>query len=353
MKKWIALLMALMLLAAPALAQEAPDAPAEAQTSAQQTEAEPIDPMEQAEYRAQLAQDAQPLVAIMAASVNEAGFDGAPNAQTAWSAMGLYAALTAQDGQVFTEAQMEEMYAALFAQGQFAQIADEVGGSFLQVEAGYAFQMADGDPTYQVIGGSTDNYTEDTLSYDVSLYTLGHDEYPMTFAGNAVAVLSPNEQAAFGAQVAGWMPQELPSFPQAQSSAQLGDQEGNSYAAANAIDGKLETCWAYPLAGSQDPALTLSASQPQQVRGLVITPGYAKSRYAFTSNRRVARLTATLDDGTQFSWDLADVDREAYEGTYVLPFGGAYEAQSVTIRVEDTYEGTHFDDVCISEVYLF
>lgn len=341
MRKWIALLTALLLLALPVMAETAP-----------QPEVEE-NPIIQADYRAQVARDAQALVAIIAASVDEDGFEGAPDAQTAWNALGLCAAQVGEDGQVFSEAEMASMYLDLFAEGEFDQIADQAGGAFTPSQEGYVFHMAGGDPVYRVIANNTDDYTDTAIAYDLSLYTLSHDDFPMTFAGSAVALLTPSPLTRFGALVARWTPCQLPAFPTAQSGAQLGDQEGNSYAPANAIDGKLDTCWAYPLSGAEDAALTLLADEPQQVRGLVITPGYAKSSYAFTSNRRLAQLTARLYDGTEFTWNLDDVDKQFYDGTYVLPFEGVYETDSVTIQVKETYEGANFDDVCISEIYLF
>ena len=341
MKKWIALLLALLLPALPVMAQTAPE-PQEEEN-----------PIVEAEYRAQVARDAQELVAIIAASAGEEGFDGAPDAQTAWKALSLYAAHTGEDGQVFSGEQLSSMYQDLFSEGEFDPIAQQPGGSFTLAQEGYVFQAADGDPVYRVIVNDTSAYTDTSIACDLSLYTLSHDDYPMTFAGSAVAQLVPSPLTAFGAQVEKFAPLALPAFPTAEASAQLHDQEGNSYAPANAIDGKLETCWAYPLSGNEDAALTLRATEPQQVRGVVLTPGYAKSRYAFSSNRRVAQLTARLGDGAEFTWNLENVDKEFYDGTYVLPFEGVYETDEVTFQVKATHDGANFDDVCISEIYLF
>lgn len=355
MKKLIALLTLLcLLLALPAWAEtsEAVEAqPAVDPAAEPAAEPEP-DPMEDPAYRQELALKAEELFALVGGAAGET-FTGVPGDALAWAALSAYACTFAQDAQVFTVPQMGELYDALFAEGSFEDLDPSGSGScFTREGEEYVFGMADGDPAVQVLVNDTDTYTEDALYCDLSLYGLVHGDYPMYFYGSVTAVLVPDESAPFGATLAGWQPIELPAFPQAESNARLGDQAGNDYYAANAIDGDLKTCWAYRISQSEDPALTLLADEPQQVRGLVFTPGYAKNQQVFENNHRVATLSVTLGDET-FSYELPDPEAESFEGTYVLSFDGVYTADAVKIEVEDVHKGGKYDDVCISELYLF
>lgn len=192
----------------------------------------------------------------------------------------------------------------------------------------------------------------DAVMVELSSYQAEEGGYPQNFIGNARARLEVDSEARFGARIVAWEMLEPPVFDAATATAQLRDMDGNNYDAANAIDGKPETCWAYPASGS-GAALTLTASAPQTVRGLEVTPGYAKSAYAFEGNLRVKQLTVTLSGGEEFIFDLADVGKDDFDGRYVLAFDGAYTADAVTLEVTDTYAGARFDDVCISEVLMF
>ncbi len=192
----------------------------------------------------------------------------------------------------------------------------------------------------------------DDVVVELSSYQAEEGGYPQDFIGNARARLVIDSGTRFGAWVAAWEPLEQPVFDAATATAQLRDMDGNNYNAANAIDGKSETCWAYP-ASESGAALSLTASEPQTVRGLAITPGYAKSAYAFEGNQRVKQLKVTLSGGEEFDFELADVGKDGFDGSYVLTFDGAYTTDSVTLEVTDTYAGARFDDVCISEVLMF
>lgn len=351
MKKLIALLTLLcLLLALPVWAETGENIDAE---SAVESAAEPVaDSMEDPEYRWELALKAEELFTLVGGAVGET-FTGAPGDALAWTALSAYACTFAQDAQVFTVSQMGELYDALFAEGSFEDLdPNGFGSCFTPDEEEYVFSMADGDPAVRVLVNDTDTYTEDALYCDLSLYGLGHSDYPMDFYGSVTAVLVPDENAPFGATLAGWQSIELPVFPEAESNARLGDQAGNDYYAANAIDGDLTTCWAYRISQSNDPALTLLADEPQQVRGLVFTPGYAKSQNVFENNHRVATLAVTLG-GETFSYELPDPEAEYFDGTYVLSFDGVYTADAVKIEVLDVHKGGKYDDVCISELYLF
>lgn len=342
MKKVFALVAALMLLCIAVLADEA----------AVETTPEIVNPLEDHDFLHQAAVNAEGLITLAANSPCRDGFEVAPDSLTASYVMGRYAETQGyEDGQVLSQAQMELLYADLFADGEFTAI--EEATLFEMGEEGYRLIMADGDFTRVVMHNDCYLVEGNEFVCDVSVYAVGHDDFPMIFEGSALVGLIYDETAPYGARLSSWTMLDMPLFDQAQSNARLGDQAGNTYYAENAIDGNFSTCWAYRVSQSEEPSLTLSAAEPQQIRGVVFTPGYAKNETAFSNNRRVAQLMVTLDDGSCFMVDLPDVDKQDYDGTYVLSFGGVYTAQSVTIEVTDSYKGGKYDDVCISEIYLF
>ncbi len=337
MKKFMSLVLALMLVGLPVLAQ---------------TQAEEAPLIEDAAYREQVAADAYPLLQIMAKAMDQLpGFTGAPDAQTAWLAISEYAHATAAEDAAFTEGELEGLYTDLFAEGSFGDIAQHDQPYFTAVDGGYAFASDASEAEYDVARTGASDYTDEKVIVNLSQWFTVRNGYPQNFAGNARVSLAPSPLTAFGARIAGWEKLELPVFDTARATATLDPQEGNTYDAKNAIDQNLETCWAYP-ASAADASLTLTATQPQTVRGIVLTPGYAKSAYAFSSNCRAASVAVALGDKV-YRFDLADVGKDDYAGTYVLPFGEEVETDEVTVTVEGTYKGTNFGDTCISEITVF
>lgn len=143
------------------------------------------------------------------------------------------------------------------------------------------------------------------------------------------------------------------SFDHAVATHTLHDQEGNNYDAANAVDGNLATCWAYPQM-NDTVTLTLSSDGMREVYGIRLTPGYAKSKYAFTSNNRVAAFVVRTPGGSdEFAFTLDEMDADDFGAMVELTFPESIITDVLIIEVTDVYPGTHFTDTCISEIELF
>jgi len=63
---------------------------------------------------------------------------------------------------------------------------------------------------------------------------------------------------------------------------------------------------------------------------------------------RVKKVEVILTDGTSYIFDLKDNTLDFQ----TLDFGETVETRDVTIKILDIYEGSKFNDTCISEIEL-
>lgn len=342
MKKIIFVALAFALVALP-VAAEIEDVPAaHLATAADQT-------LEDAAYRRAVAQNARELIALTAEL--GADFTGAPDSETMWRALSLYAARFAGDGQIFTDADLSALYGDLFAVGSFHDHDAAPMARFEETEGGYRFAAFESAGCHFACN-DYDTYDDKALYLDVSAWS--RDGASDTYMDTCTVRLVPDAQAHFGARVSGCERiADAPAFPDAAATAVLRDLDGNSYKPENVLDGKDDTCWAYTASEAEAPALTLTAEEPQTVRGAILTPGYAKSARVFSNNCRVKTLRVTLDNGNVHEFELSDLPADAYAGRFVLPFSALEDASALTFEILETYPGAHFDDVCVSEIQLF
>ena len=374
MRKLTALFLALMLLTLPALslAQEAatqdaaeaqaedadPDSwqdPEAADTEADDTEAaeedaEPeIDP-------AQVAEGAMPLYALIARSFTldaSTSFDGEPDEITAWALS--YAALEQgvleglSDGVASPES-VAEAYRAIFASGELPEMPE--GFSLLELVDGEYQRTSDpGDAQYlPSLLGATEQ--DGMVNAEVAVMARAADA-PANLEALLSVTLVPDAEAPFGARLAAYLPiTDAPALTKAEATATLKDYKDITYGAENVLDGDMTTCWAYPKE-DEGAVITLSSDVPQTVRGIRLTPAYAKSEKLALANNRVKSFHVELSDGATFDFTLNDLPGGLYENVASFAFDTAHEVTWVSVQVTDVYSGSKYTDTCISEIALF
>ena len=95
-----------------------------------------------------------------------------------------------------------------------------------------------------------------------------------------------------------------------------------------------------------DPSMPIHYLQSMHLSGIKIINGYAKSEEIYKANNRVKTVEVILTDGSSYIFDLKD-DTLDFQ---TLDFGKEVETRDVTIKILDIYEGTKYNDTCISEV---
>lgn len=306
----------------------------------------------------QVAQDAGRLIAIVGAQMMEDQdfFSGAPNQFVGWSTVCTYINRYAESGETtFSQDDVKGIYDGLFAEGDPMLLPIPDGLLLTKEDDGYSFEYAAGDPWEQVAINQVSAGEDGRIAVDFTTwveYDVGGEAVRM----NGVAELIEDDGAFFGAKICSMNPpaaQGSPGKETASATATLAPQSGISYAAKNVLDGKLDTCWAYDAAKTPDAELSIELSEPGVLRGLMFTPGYAKSDAAYRNNRRAKRIEVRLGDGAVFTKDIDDLIDAGFDCYVLVLFEGIHEVDSLTIRVLDTHPGEKFDDVCISEVSLF
>ena len=366
MRKLTALFLALMLLLLPAasLAQQAatddttaqaedadPDSwqdPKTADTSEEAAEPE-IDP-------AQVAESAMPLYALIARAFTldaATSLEGEPDAMTAWALS--YAALEQgalegfSDGVASPEA-VADAYRAIFASGELPEMPE--GFSLLELVDGEYHQTSDpGDGQFlpYLLGATAQDGAVDA---EVAVMASA-SEIPADLDALLSVSLVPDAEAPFGARLAGYRPiTGAPAMAKAEATATLADYKDLTYGAENALDGDLTTCWAYPKE-DEGAVITLSSDEPQTVRGIRLTPAYAKSEKLALANNRVKSFHVELSDGATFDFDLEDLPGDFFESFASFAFDAAHEVTWISLQVTDVYPGGKYTDTCISEVQLF
>ena len=282
------------------------------------------------------------------------GFEGQPSDEIAWIALCEYANnyIEGIDRLDYTKQELDSIYSLLFAGGALSEDPPEC--SFERLETGeYRFYPGDSNATrIAAINRETRN-SDGSVDYDASIYSVMHVDGDERFIQNLTAVVEPDERSAFGGRVRSMNITETSAFApnSASATAELKPASGNTYVAGNAIDGKPETCWSYDGKKDADATMTLTFDEPTDLRGIVFTPGYAKSEDAFKNNRRIKELEVNI--GTKYISMPVGEDM-SFEMLVVIPFGEVLEGVTdIGVRVIETYPGEKYDDVCISEISFF
>lgn len=352
MKKWMALVLALaMVLAMPlaALAQGgAPDELPEA--AAQEGEF-----MTQQDALA-AARGASQIYALIARSFDygTAAFYGAPNPSTAWALT--YAALEQGaveglfEGEV-AQQQLQSAYDALFAQGALGEMPED-------------FTLFSRDQDVYRLTSDAENveYLPSVMGVEIAngeiiadVVVLRRGYAPADLAAHLSVSLLPDEGAPFGARLIGLMPVTgAPAMAFAEATATLAPYKDITYEAQNVLDGDFATCWAYSEAQDPGAVITLSADGLQTVRGIRLTPAYAKSGRVAMTNNRIRSIRVELSDGAVYDFVVEpDLTEPEYQNLASFVFDQPHEVVWASVRVTGVYAGEKYNDTCISEIALF
>lgn len=125
-----------------------------------------------------------------------------------------------------------------------------------------------------------------------------------------------------------------------------------SYDAKFAADGDFTSAWIEGAKGNGvDEWLLFEAETPQTVSGLSISNGLVKTAQYFDQNNRVKKVKIEFSDGTSIEKELKD----GYEDEKLekITFDAPVTTTSVKLTILEVYDGTKYDDTCISEVTFF
>lgn len=124
---------------------------------------------------------------------------------------------------------------------------------------------------------------------------------------------------------------------------------GMVYSAENVLDGDPSTCWAEGVDGvGIGEKLFISNSSAFSINKITINNGYCKSEKLFNENARPKKLKLTFDNGKSVTISL----RDGYENRLQEAEFTEVTTRNVTIEIMDVYNGSKYDDTCISEIKL-
>ncbi len=129
------------------------------------------------------------------------------------------------------------------------------------------------------------------------------------------------------------------------ASSTLANQGNTNYNVSNLFDEDSSTCWCE---GANEygigESITITFNETTELVNFVLSNGYQKSSDTYSNNGRVKVLEFTFDDGTETI--TIDDSKSAVEYT----FSDSHITDSVVITIKDVYEGSKYEDTCISEL---
>jgi hypothetical protein len=151
-----------------------------------------------------------------------------------------------------------------------------------------------------------------------------------------------------------WEVINLSLLAQPSASSSLPSDRYGEYGPAQAVDGSLSTAWAEGAAGDGvGEWLLLDFGRAVAIDHLEISAGYDSSAASFAANNRVARATATFDDGRSFSFDLDDLRGLQQIAVPYMEIGQGTVTRSLRVTIDAVHPGATFDDTCIAELQVW
>jgi ribosomal protein L37E len=124
------------------------------------------------------------------------------------------------------------------------------------------------------------------------------------------------------------------------------DEEVDKYGVAKTLDGKLDTAWhsgGHRIPTNVGVEVRFVFNRPVKLARVNVINGFTRSPVDYTNNHRVKEMKVRTDAGEK-EWSMADKG-----DPQTLEFDGT-PTTKVTFIMADTYPGTKFKDVCITEV---
>ena len=115
-------------------------------------------------------------------------------------------------------------------------------------------------------------------------------------------------------------------------------------------DKKLYTVWSENVSGNgKGEWIKFVSPEDECFIELEIVNGYAKNKALYQANNRVKKLRIEFDEGQVIERELKDNEL----GYQKIEFGDMIVSRWVKVTILDTYQGTKYDDTCVSEVRFY
>ena len=142
---------------------------------------------------------------------------------------------------------------------------------------------------------------------------------------------------------------DTPIFTEVLATTTLSSDGNNTYGAYNLIDEDNSTAW---VEGVNDAGIgqriIFKADSPQTVNHIQILNGYCKTRDLYQKNNRVKTINIIFPDGTTIRKSLTD----AYAEYQLLVFDSPIVCDEFSIEIQEVYNGSKYNDTCISEILI-
>lgn len=127
-------------------------------------------------------------------------------------------------------------------------------------------------------------------------------------------------------------------------------ENGMSHSADRLIDGDLSTAWVEGIGGTGlGESFSLNFDGTYMVQGITIWSGYQKNEYAYYNNARPKEIGVEFSSGEKESYMLEDYYGKSQE----ITFSEAKESSMIKVTIESVYEGSKYEDTCISEIQIY
>ena len=144
----------------------------------------------------------------------------------------------------------------------------------------------------------------------------------------------------------------VPEFTKASASSVREAHDGENiyitYVAKNVLDGDKKTTWT-PASDDDSPWIKLSAGTTQTVTGLEIENGYSKSKKLYEENMRAKDIVVSCK-GEEYEFTLDDA---GYGVSQKIELPEPVDTKEIKVTVIDFYEGTKYDELCISGIKAY
>ncbi|OAB41695.1 discoidin domain-containing protein [Paenibacillus glacialis] len=129
------------------------------------------------------------------------------------------------------------------------------------------------------------------------------------------------------------------------ASSTLSAQAGNTYDAANLVDGNPNTAWSEGVAGDGiGESIMIDFGSVQRLNGIELLNGLVKSNKLYKQNNKIKKMKLEFSDGQSLTLD-----------SYFLKnnFEKPIQSSSMKITILEVERGTKYRDTCISELRVF
>jgi hypothetical protein len=129
------------------------------------------------------------------------------------------------------------------------------------------------------------------------------------------------------------------------ASSTLSAQAGNTYDAANLVDGNPNTAWCEGVAGDGiGESIMIDFGSVQRVNGIELLNGLVKSNKLYKQNNKIKKMKLEFSDGHSLILDSYFLKND---------FEKPIKSSSMKITILEVERGTKYRDTCISELRVF